>query len=90
MIPINIKVSESQNQFNVKVKEIDMQYGVTVDSPIITQVYPTYTDVYTVTPSSTQQILSTSNKILTQDIVIGAIPSNYGLITWNGSILRVS
>ena len=49
-----------------------------------------YEGVYTVTPSSQQQILATTDKYLNNNIVVNAIPSNYGLITWNGSILTVS
>lgn len=43
-----------------------------------------------VTPSEETQVLLTSGKLLSSDIVVYPIPSNYGLITWNGSILTVS
>lgn len=49
-----------------------------------------YSGVYNVTPTSEQQILPTANRILRQNVTIGPIPSNYGLITWNGSVLTVS
>lgn len=49
-----------------------------------------YTGEYTVTPTTETQTLATANKTLTRDIVINPIPSNYGLITWNGSTLMVS
>lgn len=32
----------------------------------------------------------TENKTTQQNIVINPIPSNYGLITWNGSVITVS
>lgn len=51
---------------------------------------PDYTGTYEVTPSSSTQTLSVSDKRMTQDVVINPIPSNYGLITWNGSYLTVS
>ena len=49
-----------------------------------------YDGPYTVTPSQQQQTLPTMNKTLDQNIVIEPMPSNYGLITWNGSTLTVS
>lgn len=49
-----------------------------------------YEGAYSVTPSSQAQTLRTANKILEQDIVVEPIPSNYGLVTWNGSALMIS
>ena len=49
-----------------------------------------YQGAYTVTPSSTQQTLSTRDLLLDDDITIEPIPDNYGLITWDGSTLTVS
>ena len=36
------------------------------------------------------QTLATAEKTVLENIVINPIPSNYGLITWNGSVLTVS
>ena len=52
--------------------------------------FPDYEGEYTITPSSEVQILETEKHSLQHDIVINPIPSNYGLITWNGSYLMVS
>jgi len=49
-----------------------------------------YSGPYTVTPTQSTQTLSTQNKRTTSNITINPIPSNYGLITWNGSFLKVS
>lgn len=49
-----------------------------------------YQGVYEFTPSDETQIIPTSGLKLTQDIVINPIPSNYGLVTWNGSQLTIS
>ena len=51
---------------------------------------PIYDGITEITPSHDTQILQTSNKALTRNIVVNPIPSNYGLITWNGSVLTVS
>ena len=49
-----------------------------------------YEGPYSVIPSLDPQILKTNGYVLTKDITVGAIPSNYGLITWNGMTLTVS
>lgn len=49
-----------------------------------------YTGSYSVTPSAEEQILNTADLMMSGDITINPIPSNYGLITWNGSALTVS
>lgn len=57
---------------------------------------PTYIDVdqydgpTEVTPGEEPQVLNTAEKVVARNIVINPIPSNYGLITWNGSTLTVS
>lgn len=49
-----------------------------------------YEGPYEVTPSSEVQTLNTFDLLCTNNITINAVPSNYGLITWNGTILTVS
>lgn len=49
-----------------------------------------YNGPNTVTPSTVTQTLETEGKLTTENIIIEPIPSNYGLITWNGSLLTVS
>lgn len=52
--------------------------------------YERYDGPYTITPTSNAQTLSVRNHVMVEDLVIEPIPSNYGLITWNGSVLTVS
>ena len=49
-----------------------------------------YMGSYEVTPSAETQALVTVNKILTRNVIVNPIPSNYGLITWDGSTITVS
>lgn len=49
-----------------------------------------YTGEYEVTPSQETQTLETENKRMTGNVTINPIPSNYGLITWNGAFITVS
>ena len=49
-----------------------------------------YTGEYEVTPNLEIQVLNTNGKSMRSNVTINPIPSNYGLITWNGSFLTVS
>lgn len=51
---------------------------------------PAYNGPYEVTPSDTEQVLNTDAFYMNGNVTINPIPSNYGLITWNGSTLTVS
>ena len=51
---------------------------------------PAYTGSTEVTPTREMQVLYTANKSVLSDITINPIPSNYGLIAWDGSTLTVS
>ena len=52
--------------------------------------YPPYDGPTEVTPSQEAQVLSTANKSVLSDIVVNPIPSNYGLVTYNGAIIIIS
>ena len=67
---------------------VDGESGIV--TKVIGQDLPTYTGVTEVTPTTAEQVLDTSNKVVARNIVINPIPSNYGLISWNGSTLTVS
>lgn len=49
-----------------------------------------YDGTYIVTPTREQQVLNTANRVLLNNVVVNAIPSNYGLITWDGHALTIS
>lgn len=49
-----------------------------------------YRGDYEVTPSTETQVLQTQDMLMGENVVVHPIPSNYGLITWNGAVLTVS
>ena len=49
-----------------------------------------YTGAYTATPSDVVQVFDTLGKKMTDVFTVQPIPSNYGLITYNGSTITVS
>jgi len=50
---------------------------------------PAYEGEYTVTPSEQEQTLETSGKRLAQNVIVEPIPSNYGRISYSGSVITV-
>ncbi len=62
-----------------------------MDAPIVVrEITDPYEGPTTVTPSGETQTLATTGKTMLGDVTVNPIPSNYGLITWNGSVLTVS
>lgn len=49
-----------------------------------------YSGDFEVEPSSEETVLQTEGKLMSRNITIKPVPSNYGLITWNGATLTVS
>ena len=49
-----------------------------------------YSGPYEVTPSENTQLIDCGGLVALRDIVVNPIPSNWGKITWNGSVLTVS
>lgn len=49
-----------------------------------------YDGDYEITPSAQTQTIPIIGKTARHNITVKPIPSNYGLITWNGSTLTVS
>ena len=83
-----IKLRIRDNSVKLKVGEGD---GIRLRATVGVPIYPeTYTGETTVTPSEEVQTLSTSGRVVLDNITVNPIPSNYGLITYNGSTITVS
>lgn len=65
-------------------------YDLSVDTAIETITGDHYDGPVEVTPTQETQTLATQGLFVDENIVINPIPSNYGLITWDGSVLTVS
>lgn len=82
-----IKLTVSDDNIKLKTQTDAITFGTKEGIPI----YPNaYQGDYTVTPSPEAQTLETEGLMMTHNVTINPIPSNYGLITWNGSTLTVS
>jgi len=66
--------------------DMKAKFGEFIEIPIAEY----YDGDYSITPTGYEQIIPIQGKTGRHDITVGAIPNNYGLITWNGATLTVS
>lgn len=87
-IPMTVSVDAETIPMSVALDAVvlPMMIGVAVNANTI----PDYTGEYVFTPTQGTQTVYIEDKRATQNILINPIPSNYGLITWNGNVLTVS
>lgn len=88
-----MKLTATFNPQTLNVAFSPSQYGVSTLPTQITRDLVErnpYTGEYSVTPSGDVQTLETNGLRMTDNITINPIPTNYGLITWNGSVITVS
>lgn len=83
---IRLRVRENVVHFGVHGGE-----SISLSASTGIPIYPeAYTGATEVTPSEEVQTLSTKGLSLLSDITINPIPNNYGLITWDGTGLRIT
>ena len=89
MIPVTLSVSVPSIDLVVDSGEAVSLEAV---SPIVISqdTVPVWDGQTEFVPTGESQIVSVHGYRFTEDIIIDPIPDNYGLITWNGSILTVS
>ena len=88
LVPMTVSVDSVEIGMTVGASAVDIPISTNI--AINVQLVPDYTGEYIVTPSQETQILAATGMRMTNDVTIDPIPSNYGLITWNGSIITVS
>lgn len=88
MSELSVTFHPAQVTVNLKSAVLSTSTGAPVVREFIDR--PAYEGEYTVTPTTEAQTLETKNKRMTGNVTINPIPSNYGLITWNGAFITVS
>lgn len=73
---------------SLSAKSIKASTGTPIARELVER--PAYTGPTEITPSAETQTLETKDLRMTEDITIQPIPSNYGLITWDGTTITVS
>lgn len=92
----SVSIGTTQPSVEAKAAEMTASYdekqlAVSVNPPIARQISgDIYDGEYEVTPGQSPVILPTAGKTMARSVTVNPIPSNYGLITWNGSTLTVS
>ena len=76
----------------VGVDVIANELDAVIGFPIIREISggEIYDGDYVITPTNEDQTFPTYGKLMARDLVVEKIPSNYGLISWNGAVLTVS
>lgn len=87
-----MKLSVTINPQRITVDANPESVGIGIQPPIARDYMDRdpYEGEYMITPSAEEQTIAIQGKWARRDIVVQPIPSNYGLITWNGAILTVS
>ena len=84
-------VLEEEPEFVLTVQDGEgIPFTLETEIKVVKVAGDTYDGDYTITPSSETQVLETKDLVSTDNFTINPIPSNYGLITWNGTTLIVS
>lgn len=85
---IELEVIDQSGELEVKPDSIE--WGLDEYIPTKSVDAPVYDGATVFIPSQSEQTVMTSGYLLDENIIIQPIPSNYGLITWDGSVLTVS
>ena len=82
---IRLRVQETSTKLKISDGEpvkFRFEQGGSVDPPA-------YSGAYEVTPTEEEQVLATAQKMMARNVTVAPIPSNYGRIVYNGSIITV-
>ena len=91
MITIQVNPYIADHIITAQPSIVDRIINVAPDiGSVIYREHEAFAGPYEYTPSSEEQIVPIAYMMASQDITIKPIPTNYGLITWNGSTLTVS
>ena len=89
--PWAVDMGASEQSITVPITVTESSGAVSLAAEhVIREIIEDFTGPYQITPSLETQTLEIRGMRATADIVVDPIPSNYGLITWNGSTLTVS
>lgn len=90
MITIEMSVATYDDTLPMNVASSEETIGMNIGASYSMSNADPFEGSYEYTPSEQTQTIPIEDLRATQDIVINPIPSNYGLITWDGITLTVS
>jgi hypothetical protein len=80
----------SEDALALDVADVALEWGSDEYVRVVNVTADEYDGPYDATPSNAAQTFATTGKLMTADFVVNPIPSNYGLVTWDGAVLTVS
>ena len=86
---IELETEENESVDIEVAEEADSEIELSMEEEGVGE-YPVYKGAYEVTPSFEKQTLETAYRVLTSNVVIAPIPSNYGKISYDGSTLTIT
>lgn len=89
-ITVALKVDASQTSYQLGVNS--NQYTIALHSDTAFNIVDAdiYRGSYEVTPTDQDQTLNTEGLMMSDNLVVKKIPTNYGKVSYNGSYLTVS
>lgn len=90
MITIPMQVASDEIAIPMRIGTDSENIGMSIGAEYAIAPVEEYEGSYEFTPTEEAQTIQISGEMATQDIVINPIPSNYGLITYNGTTITVS
>ena len=85
---IRMTVSRAAKDIRIAVERAERQISLEVNRG--GQYFPEYEGPLLITPGVQAQTIPKKYRVLMRNIVVGPVPSNYGLITYNGRTITVS
>lgn len=90
MVKFDVTFRSSDQRFTAEMRGSPERFSADFRSLQTVVDVDDYTGEYEVTPSDEAQTLQTNGLRMLDNVTINPIPSNYGLITWDGITLTVS
>ena len=90
MIAIPMRVAATMQEIPMQISASNVQLPFKLGASYAVISGEAYDGSYNVTPSTETQVLYTKDKVMQDNVTIAPIPSDWGHITWNGSVLTVS
>ena len=76
-VPVQLNVETNSEQYALSVSEQNIPISFQIGTAIVADTTRTYDGPYSVTPTEEQQTLQTTYLKMTDDVTVGAIPSDY-------------
>ena len=90
IINVSAQLSDQIISAEAKLNDNLVQVSAELTTDVLSGKAAIYDGEYSFTPTQSTQTIGIKGKVAKNNITINPIPSNYGLITWNGAVLTVS